>query len=608
MSISFRAIALGLALLGLCCAAPPAARASDWPRAPVSAGIAMHGAPAHAPDEAHRRYVNPDAPKGGRLVLGASGTFDTLNPFVVRGLSVPGARSYLYETLLTRGYDEPFTLYPQIARGVELPDDRSWIIFHIDSRARFSDGSRITADDVIFSLELLRERGRPNHRSYYRKVARADRLDELTVRFDLAGARDRELPLILGLMPILPRHAINPETFEETTLTPLVGSGPYRVAEVRPGESLTLKRNPDWWGRDLAINRGLYNFDEVRFDFYRDSNTLFEAFKKGLVDVRVETDPGLWASAYDFPALRDGRVVRDTIHPSTPKGIRGFAMNVRRPIFSDARIREALGLMFDFEWTNRSLYAGGFARTLSIFEDSDLSARRQPASAEERTLLAATEARVRPDIMEGRYDAPVSDGSGADRNRLREAIGLFRAAGWDLKDGVMRNRASGEAFGFELLILTKEQERLALTYQRFLKRIGVTARVRTVDAVQYDRRVRDYDFDMIDYRWWNITLSPGNEQAFYWGGEAGRSPGSRNVVGIADPAVDRLIAAIVEARSRAELTTAARALDRTLTSGFYWVPLFHEPAQWIARWNSIGIPTESSVFGYLPETWWRERP
>lgn len=601
-------VAAAVALFALCLAAIPSARASDWPRAPISAGIAMHGAPLHGADEAHRRYVNPDAPQGGRLVLGASGTFDTLNPFVVRGLAVPGARSYLYETLLTRGYDEPFSLYPQIARGVELPDDRSWIIFHIDPRARFSDGTRITADDVLFSLELLRERGRPNHRTYYRKVARADRLDDLTIRFDLAGAQDRELPLILGLMPILPRHATDPQTFEETTLTPLVGSGPYRVAEVRPGESLTLRRDPNWWGRGLPINRGLYNFDEVRFDFYRDSNTLFEAFKKGLVDVRVETDPGLWASGYDFPALREGRVVRDTIHPSTPKGIRGFAMNLRRPIFSDARVREALGLLFDFEWTNRSLYAGGFARTLSIFEDSDLSARRRPASADERALLDAAGAAVRADILEGRYDAPVSDGSGADRNRLREAIRLFQAAGWELKDGTMRNRASGAPFEFELLILTKEQERLALTYQRFLKRIGVTTRVRTVDAVQYDRRVRDYDFDMIDYRWWNITLSPGNEQAFYWGSDAGRMPGSRNVVGIADPAVDRLIATIVEARSRAELTTAARALDRVLISGFYWVPLFYEPAQWIARWTGIGIPAESSVFGYLPETWWRAQP
>ncbi|WP_246088503.1 extracellular solute-binding protein [Phreatobacter stygius] len=591
-----------------CLCLAPAAGATDWPRAEIRTGIAMHGEPARSADLAHRRYVNPDAPKGGRLVIGLPGTFDTLNPFVVRGLSVPGARSYLHETLLARSYDEPFTLYPQIARGLEVPDDRSWVIFHLDPRARFSDGRRITADDVLFSWELLRERGRPNHRTYYRKVARADRLDDLTIRFDLAGAQDRELPLILALMPILPRHAINLASFEDTTLTPLVGSGAYTVGEVRPGESLTLKRNPDWWGRDLPINRGLFNFDEIRFDFYRDSNTLFEAFKKGLVDMRAETDPGQWASGYDFPAMRDGRVVRDNIHPGTPKGIRGFAMNIRRPVFQDIRVREALGLLFDFEWADRTLYANGFQRTLSIFEDSELSARRRPASPAERALLAKVGAAVRPDILEGGYDAPVSDGTGTDRNRLREAIRLFQAAGWELKDGVLRNRATGEPFGFELLTLTKDQERLALTYQRFLRRAGITARVRTVDAVQYDRRVRDYDFDMIDYRWWNVSLSPGNEQAFYWGSEAGRSPGSRNVAGIADAAADQLIATIIEARSRQDLVTAARALDRVLISGFYWVPLFHEPAQWVARWTHIGIPAESAVFGYLPETWWREEP
>jgi peptide/nickel transport system substrate-binding protein len=581
------------------------ARGADWPRAEVRTAIAMHGEPATTPDLAHRRYVNTEAPQGGRMVIGVQGTFDTLNPFVVRGLSVPGARQYLHETLLARSYDEPFTLYPQLARGLEVPDDRSWTIFHIDPRARFSDGRPVTADDVLFSWELLRDRGRPNHRAYYRKVLRADRLDALTVRFDFGGPDDRELPLILGLMPILAKHAVNPETFEETTLTPLLGSGAYTVAGMRPGESLTLKRNPDWWGRDLPINRGLFNLDEVRFDFYRDGNTLFEAFKKGLVDSRVETDPGQWAAGYDFPAMREGRITRETIRQGTPKGIRGLAMNIRRPMFQDIRVREALGLLFDFEWTDRNLYAGGFERTQSIFEDSELSARGRPASEAERALLDKVGGRVRGDFLDGSYQVPRSDGSGADRTRLREAIALFKAAGWDLDGGVLKSRATGQPFTFEILVATRDQERLALTYRRFLGRAGIQASIRNVDAVQYDRRVRDYDFDMIDNRWWNTSLSPGNEQAFYWGSEAGRSPGSRNVPGIADPAVDRLVEAIVEARSRDDLVTAARALDRVLTSGFYWVPLFHQPAQWIARWNHIGIPAESAVFGYLTETWWR---
>jgi peptide/nickel transport system substrate-binding protein len=598
----FRTVLGALAALAL--GGSPAA-ANDWPRADFRPAIAMHGEPTSPPDLVHRRYVNPDAPKGGRLVFGVPGTFDTLNPFVVRGLSVPGARQYLHETLMARGHDEPFSLYPQIARGLEVPDDRSWVIFHVDSRARFSDGRPVTAHDVRFSFDLLRTRGRPNHRSYYGKVARVDLIDDLTIRFDLAGANDRELPMILGLMPILPAHAIDPEKFEETTLTPLLGSGPYTVAEVRPGESVTLRRNPGWWGRDLPINRGLFNVDELRFDFYRDGNTLFEAFKKGLVDSRFEGDPGQWASGYDFPAMREGRITRETIRPGTPKGIRGFAMNTRRPVFADARVREAVGLLFDFEWTDRNLYSGGFERSQSLFEGSDLSARGRPADAAERALIARVDAAVRADILEGRYEVPRSDGSGSDRNRLREAIRLFEAAGWVLQAGVLRNRETGQPLAFEILVATRDQERLALTYQRFLRRAGIAASVRNVDAVQYDRRLREYDFDMVDYRWWNTSLSPGNEQAFYWGSAAGRSPGSRNLPGIADPAVDRLVEAIVEARTREGLVAAARALDRTITSGFYFVPLFHQPAQWIARWNHVGMPAESSVFGYLTETWWR---
>ncbi|MEI8144433.1 MAG: extracellular solute-binding protein [Alphaproteobacteria bacterium] len=556
---------------------------------------------------AFRRYVNPNAPKGGRIVIGVLGTFDTLNPFVVRGLSVPGARTYLQETLMARSMDEAFTLYPQLARAVEVPDDRSSITFHLDERARFSDGQPVTSDDVIFSWSLLRDRGRPNHRSYYRKVASVERLSDRAVRFDLTGANDREMPLILGLMPILAKHAVDPQTFEETTLKPLLGSGPYRVKTVRPGESLSLERDPTWWGADLPVNRGFFNFDEVRFDFYRDSNTLFEAFRKGLVDVRVETDPGQWITGYDFPAVRDGRIIRDTIKPTTPKGIRAYAMNIRRPAFTDIRVREALGLLFDFEFVDKNLFSDGFVRTLSIFEDSELSARGRPADDAERRLISDVGATVRADLAAGRYEPPVSDGTGTDRNRLREALRLFREAGYELKDGTLRTPA-GQPFGFEILVASREQERLALAYQRFLRRAGIAAQVRTVDAVQYDRRLREYDFDMIEYRWWNVSLSPGNEQAFYWGSDAGRAPGSRNVAGIADPAVDRLIERIVEARDRPDLVTASRALDRTLLSGFYWVPLFHQPAQWIARWSHIQTPRESSQFGYLMETWWYSPP
>lgn len=593
-----------LALAAILLLPATVAGAGDFARLPMREAIAMHGEPAATAALAHRRYVNPDAPKGGRLVLGVQGTFDTLNPFVVRGLAVPGARSYVWETLMQRSYDEPFTLYPQVAAGLEVPEDRSWVIFHVDRRARFSDGRPVTAEDVRFSFDLLRERGRPNHRTYFRKVARVDLIDSHTIRFDLAGAGDRELPLILGLLPVLPRHAVDPETFEETTLTPPVGSGPYTIIELRAGESVTFRRDPTWWGADLAINRGLHNVDEVRFDFYRDGNTLFEAFKKGLVDVRVETDPGRWASGYDFPAMRDGRVIRDTIRQGTPKGIRGLVMNTRRAVFEDVRVREALGLLFDFEWTDRTLYADGFERSQSLFEGSELSARARPADEAERRLLASVGATVRADLLDGTYAVPVSDGTGADRNRLRQALALLGQAGYRLDGGVLKGR-DGQPLAFEFLVATRDQERLALTFQRFVQRAGIRMSVRNVDAVQYDRRLRDFDFDMVDYRWWNTSLSPGNEQAFYWGVNAASTPGSRNLPGITDPAVDRLVAAIVEARSRGDLVTAARALDRVVTGGFYWVPLFHQPAQWVARWNHVETPAESSLFGYLVETWWR---
>lgn len=593
-----------IALAALLAFNAPAAAGTDFPRLPVREAVAMHGEPAGTAAEAHRRYVNPEAPKGGRLVLGVQGTFDTLNPFVVRGLPVPGARQYVWETLMQRSYDEPFTLYPQIASGIEVPDDRSWIIFHIDRRARFSDGRPVTAEDIRFSYDLLRERGRPNHRTYYRKVARVDLIDSHTIRFDLTGAADRELPMILGLMPVLPRHAIDPATFEETTLAPPIGSGPYVLGEVRAGESVSFRRDPAWWGADLPVNRGLYNVDEVRFDFYRDGNTLFEAFKKGLVDVRVETDPGRWASGYDFPAAREGRIVRDTIRQGTPKGIRGLVMNTRRAVFQEVKVREALGLLFDFEWIDRTLYADGFERSQSLFEGSELSARGRPADEGERRMLAAVGAIVRPDILDGTYAVPISDGTGADRARLRQALSLLGQAGYRLDGGTLKG-ANGQPLTFEFLVATRDQERLALTFQRFLQRAGIRMTVRNVDAVQYDRRLRDYDFDMVDYRWWNTSLSPGNEQAFYWGVAAAATPGSRNLPGIADPAVDRLVAALVEARSRSDLITAARALDRVITGGFYWVPLFHQPAQWIARWDHVGTPAESSLFGYLVETWWR---
>ncbi len=356
-------------------------------KAAESHALAMHGAPALSPGFTHMPYANPEAPKGGRLVWGILGTFDSLNPLIVRGIAVQQIRGFVVESLMARGNDEAFTLYGLLAKSVETDDTRSYVTFHLDPRARFADGKPVTAEDVLFSWELLRDRGRPNHRQYYSKVAKAEAPDPLTVRFDFGGANDRELPLILGLMPVLPRHAVDPAMFEETTMTGPVGSGPYRVTAVRPGASVTLTRNPDYWGRDLPANRGLWNFDEIRLDFYRESNGQFEAFKRGLYDFRVESEPLRWHDGYDFPAARSGEVIRDTIKTGMPQPSEFLVFNTRRPVFSDIRVRQALTLLFDFEWINRNYFFGLYARAAGFFAGSELSAYGRPADERERELL-----------------------------------------------------------------------------------------------------------------------------------------------------------------------------------------------------------------------------
>jgi peptide/nickel transport system substrate-binding protein len=567
--------------------------------------IAMHGEPAMPADFTHMPYANPAAPKGGRLVWGILGTFDSLNPLIVRGLAVQQMRGFVIESLLARGNDEAFTLYGLLAKTVETDDARTYVTFRLDPRARFSDGKPVTSDDVLFSWALLRDKGRPNHRQYYAKVAKADALDPLTVRFDLAGANDRELPLILGLMPVLPRHAVDPATFEETTMTGPVGSGPYRVTAVKPGASVTLTRNPDYWGRDLPISRGLWNFDEIRLDHYRESNGQFEAFKRGLYDFRIEHEPLRWHDGYDFPAARNGEVIRDTIKTGLPQPTEFLVFNTRRPLFADIRVRKALTLLFDFEWINKNYFFGLYGRTASFFAGSELSAYGREPDARERELLKPYTSHIAPDILDGSYRLPVTDGSGRDRTTLRSALTLLSEAGYDLDGTVLRQRTTKAPLSFEILATTRDQERIALAYTRDLKRAGIEATVRAVDPVQFDQRRLGYEFDMIQIRW-DQSLSPGNEQSFYWGSEAADIPGTRNYMGAKDPAIDALIAAMLEARERPPFMSAVRALDRTLMSGFYGIPVFNVPEQWIARWNRIERPTATALTGYLPETWWQK--
>jgi peptide/nickel transport system substrate-binding protein len=567
--------------------------------------IAMHGAPAWPEGFSRVPYANPTAPKGGRLVQGVLGTFDSLNPLIVKGIAPPSIRGYVVESLMARGYDEPFTLYGLIARKVETDAQRSYVTFHLDPAAKFSDGKPVTPEDVIFSWQLLRDKGRPNHRTYYAKVAKAEALGEQAVRFDLSGSNDRELALILGLMPVLAKHAVKPELFEETSFQAPLGSGPYIVSEVDPGKSVTLKRNPNYWGRDLPISRGLWNFDEVRFDYYREANSHLEAFKRGLYDMRNEHDPGRWQTAYDFAAVREGRVVKEALPTGVPKASSYYVFNTRRAVFSDIRVREAISLLFDFEWINHGYFFDLYRRSASFFDDSELSSHGRPADHRERALLAPFADAVRADVLDGTWSPPVSDRSGRDRATLKRALDLLAAAGYELRGTELVERKSGRQLMFEILVTARDEERLALLFSQSLKRAGIAARVRVVDAVQYEGRRLTYDFDMIENRW-DQSLSPGNEQAFYWGSAAADQPGTRNYMGVKSAAVDAMIAALLKAEDHGNFVAAVRALDRVLISGFYVIPLFYPPAQWIARWTTVGRPATTSLYGYLPETWWRE--
>ncbi len=584
--------------------------------APCFAGesyaIAMHGKPALPANFDHLPWFNPDAPKGGRLIWGNLGTFDSLNPMIVRGIYPQQVRSfnfergYVIESLMARGEDEPFTLYGLIAKTVETDDARDFVTFHLDERAHFSDGKPVTSEDVLFSWELLRDHGRPNHRQYYSKVARAEALNRLTVRFDLTGANDRELPLILGLMPVLPKHAVDPATFEETSLTPPIGSGPYRITAVKPGASVTFTRDPDYWGRDLPVNRGLFNFDEVRFDYFRESNSQFEAFKRGLVDFRAESEPLRWHEGYDFAAAKSGEVIRDTLKSGLPQPTEYLVFNTRRPVFSDIRVRRALTLLFDFEWINKNYFFGLYTRSGGYFPGSELSAYARPADERERELLKPFASDIAPDILDGSYRLPVADGSGRDRATLRDALKLLSEAGYDLDGTVLRQRATKSPFTFEILVTTRDQERIALAYTGNLKRAGIEAKVRAVDPVQFDQRRLGYEFDMIQNRW-DQSLSPGNEQSFYWGSQAADTQGTRNYMGAKDPAIDATIAALLEARDHTDFVSAVRALDRALMSGFYAIPVLNAGDQWIARWNRIERPKAAPLVGYLPEGWWQRQ-
>ncbi len=567
--------------------------------------IAMHGEPKHPAGFQHFDAVAPDAAKGGRLAQGVLGTFDSLNPYIIKGLPAAGVRDLVTESLLARGLDEPFTLYGLLAESLEVPEDRSEVTFTLHPAARFSDGSPVTAEDVLFSFEVLKERGRPNHRSYFQKVERAERLGERRIRFKFASATDRELPLILGLMPILSSKLLTPETFEQTRLDTFIGSGPYKIARVDAGRLIVFERDANWWGRDLPVNRGRYNFDEVRYEYFRDATTMFEAFRSGGLDVRFEDDPGQWSQGYDFPAIKDGSVLKAELATQQPAGMTGLVFNTRRPVFADRAVRRALIELFDFEFVNRSLFNNLYKRTESFFERSILSSAGRAADEEERRLLAAFPAAVAPPIMDGTARLPATDGSGRNRAGQQKALEALRAAGWVNDGGRLINAVTRQLLAFEVLVNSNAAQRLLSSYRSDLERLGIAMSIRQVEGTQYQARLRSYDYDLI-FSTWPASLSPGNEQTFRWSGAVGRQEGSFNFAGVDAPAVDAMIDAMLSAREGDAFRSAVRALDRVLRSGDYVVPLYHAPALWIAHKRQIKMPPMVPMAGLSSDTWWYE--
>jgi len=573
--------------------------------------IAMHGEPKYGSGFRNFDYAEPLATRGGELIIPEIGTFDTLNPLIISGTPAWPIYYYAHDRLMMRSADEAFTLYGLIAETIEVPEDRSWVSFSINPNATFSDGTPLTADDVVFSWETLRTEGRPNMRNFYNRVAEVRRPNERTVQFIFDPAQaNRELPLIMGMMPIISQAYYTANTFDESTLTPPVTSGPYMVEEVDAGTRLVLRRNPNYWAASLPSTNGLYNFDRVVHDYYRDRNAAFEAFKSGDVNVWPENDAGRWATAYNFPAARTGRVIRREFLHGRPSGMYSFVFNTRRAVFSDVRVREAITLAFDFDWLNTNLFHGSYVRTQSYWDNSDLGALG-PANLGERSLIMQYPGAVRPEMVASGWQPPVGGDRLTLRNNLMGAVVLLEAAGYvvDPSTRTMVNNLTGEPLEFEIMLQHRNEERLALNLRDTLANIGVTVNVRLVDASQFQSRSQTYDYDMMPFRY-SGSLSPGNEQSFRYGSREASIDGTYNFAGVNSPAVDAFINAITEARTREELQVATRSLDRTLMSGYYVIPLYYQAVDRISYWGEIDHPEEPPLTGYVSgdrfkhETWW----
>ena len=586
-------------LFALAIAAPAAHAAGE--DVYIGHALAMHGAPKYGPEFTHFDYVNPNAPKGGTVKQFGFRTFDSLNQFIIRGL--PAAQiGLIYDTLMAGSADEAFTMYGLVAETIEVPEDRSWVAFTLRPEARFHDGSPITAEDVIFSFNILRDEGKPFYRAYYGNVTRVEKVGPRKVKFTFKPGENRELPLILGDLTVLPKAYWEGRAFDKTTLEPPLGSGPYKVESVDPGRSITYRRVEDYWARDLPVNVGQYNFDVIRFDYYRDATVAREALIGGNFDFRLENESKAWATAYDLDVVEQGLLIKQAVDHERSAGMQAFVFNIRQPIFKDKRVRQALAYAFDFEWTNKNLFYGQYRRMQSYFSNSELAAHGLPDD-EELKILECFRGKVPDEVFTKEYKPPSYDGSGNIRGGLRIALKLLGEAGWVVRDKKLVDAETGRPMSFEILLISPAFERIVLPFAHNLKKLGIDARVRLVDPAQYQNRLIEFDYDMI-VGVWGQPLSPGNEQRDSWSSAAADAIGSGNLIGIKDPAIDELIELVIAAPDRQSLIERVRALDRVLLWGHFVIPHWHIPYDRLVFWDKFGVPEVIPMQGTSPLRWW----
>jgi microcin C transport system substrate-binding protein len=600
MAIGRRGVLAGGAALWV--GAPAILRAQTASKINVSHGFAMHGTPKYPADAGPPDYLNPGAPKGGTVKLGARGTFDSLHPFIVKSVPAAGITS-IWDTLCWSSRDEASTEYGLIAETMEWPDDRSWVAFTLRPQARFHDGTPITVEDVIFTFDILKAKGKPEYAFYYHDVLKVEKTGERKVLFTFRDSSNKELPLIVGQLPVLPAKWWATRDFEKVSLEVPLGSGPYKVESFDVGRSIAYRRVDDWWAKDLWMNRGRNNFEVFRYEYYRDVTVQFEAFKAGEIDIRQENIARNWATAYDIPPVKDGRIQRAEIPHELPTGMQCFAFNTRRDIFKDRRVREAIATMFDFAWSNKNLFYGLYKRNISFFGNSELASSGLPTPAELK-YLEPLRGKIPDEVFTQEFKPPESDGTGNVRELARRALSLLKDAGWEIKDGKMTEVKTGKKLAFEMMLSDASFERVVLPYKQNLERIGIDMNVRTIDTAQAKRREDEFDYDMM-VEGFGQSLSPGNEQRDFWGSKSADTPGSRNTIGIRDAAIDSLIDTLIAAPDRESLITVTHALDRVLLWSHFVVPNWHSSTAYVAYWNRFGRPAKSARYAPVAfDTWW----